>query len=320
MTASYLEIENVNILPANWDALSRNCLSFCRWLHRWHKQTGEVSPKTVYLAYKQGKHKSTVYRWLSQAEAAGVIRRESPGTKERVIVPLADPPKTPKQGGAPGLRRSKNATQNATQNATHLSYIDAIRRDATTMQCEPETKADSGGLGLPQSQSVTPVQSTEGFPPDASREKMQKELASLGVSFPVAVALVKTMPEEVSKQLDALPYRQVKDKAAALVASIKQSWPIPEAFKVALARKQKQAADAQNAALRAQLSKKRESTRSDAKSRFSGLPDAEQAELRDRAASALRSELPAAWKLMQNRPPEVLQAWITTRAIAFVGA
>lgn len=317
MTASYPEFplrENT----VDWSSLSRGCFSFCRWVNRWHKQTGEVSPTTVYLAYKQARHKRTLYRWLAEAEAAGAIQRESPGTKERVIIPLAEPPKTSHKQRKTSIPLNKNVTQNVTQNVTLPSCIDAVRRNATTVQCEPATKTDSGGLGLPQSQSATPAQSSTENPPDAFPERIEKGLAALGVSFPVAAALASEKPQESAEQLAALPYRQAKDKAAVLVASIKQAWPLPEAYKAAVARKQKEAAEAQNRALRAELAKKRETTRSGAKSQFSGLPDTLRAELLDQAAAALRAELPAAWNLMQKRSEEVRTTWIAARAMSML--
>jgi hypothetical protein len=149
-------------------------------------------------------------------------------------------------------------------------------------------------------------------------KELAESLASVGVSEPVAVKLSEELPEESLLQLAALSYRSPRDKAAVLVASIKQRWPMPAAFLTAADLKKKQAAKAQNDALRAELAKKRETTRSDTKARFSGLPEPLRAEYLDRAASLLRSELPDAYAFMQNRPPDVRTAWLTSRAISLM--
>ncbi len=432
MTASYPDsvqaVNNVTLrIDADWSSLSASCVSFCRWLYRWHRDTGDVSPSTAYFAYKQGKHKSTVYRWLSALEAAGAIRRDEAGTHDRKIVPLAVPP--------PAGKKHKNATHNATHNATRLSYIDADTQNATTMQCVESSIGDIGGLGLPQSQSagespdkntapateclessaenpLRPIQEKTGgalpleagetacasggvggpakqvleqenrevssgqvacdvrktrrkqgcldgskrsvknletpvpieclpqstAPPvrtgsGGSREKagsipadlpiaaraLASSLRDVGVAEPVAYELATKKPAETAEQLAALPYRSARDAAAVLVASVRQSWPIPAAFLAAMAREKKQQAEAQNRALRAELSKKRETSRQDVKTAFYGLPDAVRADLLARADADLRANKRIAWDFMQKRPPEVRASWVADRAISLMG-
>jgi hypothetical protein len=297
------------IAAVDWDSLSRSCTSFYRWLYRWYKQTGDVSPSTRYFARKQGKTTRTVYRWLSDLESAGAIIRQVEQGVERSIVPLVPPPSAEKchRSCHPKCHRSIPYDADTQETQQHQA------------RCVESSASKLSGLGGTQSQSATPVQSIAENPPRTLLEKrISEDLISAGVAVPVALHLVATEPERAAEQLAALPYRQAKDRAAVLVASIKQSWPIPEAFKAAVARKQKEAAEAQNRALRSELAKKRESTRLDTKSAFCGLPDASRDDLLARADAALRAELPQAWRLMQNRPAEVRTAWVTARAVALM--
>lgn len=276
----------------NWSALSSNCVSFYGWLYRWYQETGDVSPSTPYLARKQRRTQRTIYRWLTDLEAVGAIRREVSQGVERSIVPLLAPP--PKQ-----RRRSPvNSHPGARYRAEPTPIVSGVSDTKMSGQCQGSSCIDSLRINSTTQTGVV------------------ASLVAEGVLKHVAVQLVEQLGEDpVQEQLQALPHRKPKDRAAVLVSSIKQSWPLPETFKAAVARKQKEAAEAQNRAMKAELAKKRESARQETKAAFYGLPDAVRADLLDRAASALRVELPAAWRMMQNRPPEVLASWITARAV-----
>lgn len=121
------------------------------------------------------------------------------------------------------------------------------------------------------------------------------ELVAVGVSASTACALVAEYGEEVCKvQLASLPLRKAVDRSAVLVASIRQSWAIPEQVK-------ESAQKAQNALVRAIESSEREKHRASLLERFSGLPARAQEAIEQRARSLWHLEQPQAARIMAGK-------------------
>lgn len=278
----------------NWAALSASCVSFYGWLYRWHEETADVSPSTPYLARKQRRTERTIYRWLAELEAVGLIRREVLQGVERSIIPLLPPPPKRRRSpinshpaarfrAAPALVVSGAADTTMSGECQGVSYIDSLRRDTSTQ------------TGVVAS------------------------LVAEGVFPNVAAQLVAELGEEsVQKQLDALPHRKAKDRAAVLVASVKQSWPLPVAFTQAVERNRKAALEASQRAARAALESKRVEQRSQVSTVFQSLPEEARSVFLSEACEALRKEQPDAFRMMYGRAG--FDAWVTGRAVKLVAA
>lgn len=280
MTVSYPDAaQSVNLSPS--------AVSFYRWIARWHAQTGDVSPSTAYLARKQGKTERTVYRWLAQLRDAGMIAEEVVCGVSRAIVPLAPPP--------PRTRKSSCAREQVIRGRKH-----SVSNTTRLYETAPKMSEAMSGVhvtgrvrGLPVDAHTQETQQTQAAPVVAS-------LAQEGITETTAAQLVaEAGPEEARKQLEALPYRKAKDRAAVLVASIRGRWDVPRAFVEALERKQREAQDAQRRALAAALDQKRAEQRAQVETALSGLSEAAYAALEARARAALAGNV--AWRMAQGR-------------------
>ena len=268
--------------------VSASALSFYRWLCRWHAQTGEVYASTPYLARKQGRSERTVYRWLSELRGAGCIAVDVEEGVQRSITPLVPLPPRP-------LPRSRPASTGAARPALD-------QRRAASSAAPSLSGVVSGVLSgvvsgvLPKSDAQTQDASTQRHAPE-----VVASLAAEGVTPAVAVQLLSEVgPEEARKQLEALPHRKPRDRAAVLVKSIRERWDVPRAYVEALDRKRKEAQDAQNRSLRAALEAKRAEQRSRAETALSGLSEAAYAALEARAVADLAHSV--AWRMAQARP------------------
>jgi hypothetical protein len=127
-------------------------------------------------------------------------------------------------------------------------------------------------------------------------------LTSEGITAAAAARLVQEAGEtEVLKQVEALPFRKVRDRAAALVSSIRDRWEVPadcvkhrevQRRVVEKAEKQQQASV---------VASYRDKCRAELLSRFSALPVAQREALEARAVALYRQEQPAAARLMLGR-------------------
>jgi hypothetical protein len=201
--------------------------------------------------------------------------------------------------------------------------LDGSKRSVKNLETPVTNSRHPQGSTLARSESGAGNETTKeghtGNKPEKNARALILDLERIGVAPGVAAELVVSCPSETVQQLAALPFRSARDAAAVLVASVRQSWPIPAAFTAALNREKKQQAEAQNRALRAELSKKRETSRQDTKTAFYGLPDAVRADLLARADADLRANKRIAWDFMQKRPPEVRASWVADRAISLMG-
>ncbi len=127
-------------------------------------------------------------------------------------------------------------------------------------------------------------------------------LEHLGVTRVKAVELVQSYEYDViTKQIAALNYRKAKDRAAVLVASIKQNWSIPAAVSESIKQRVQDERKAHTSALSAALERERQSNRANTLAAFSGQSDAICSHWRERAAVVLRSEYSNVVGMMSNR-------------------
>jgi Helix-turn-helix domain len=185
-------------LSVNLRRLPSRVLSFCRWLHRWYRQTGDVHPSTKYLARKQGVTERTIYRWLRQLREAGYIVCDVLIGVERQIEP-ANP--LPKRARVSGVRQSScQGSYDSTQ----------YTQDTTPSSPDPQQQHE----------------------PDPKTAVVVQELQSHGVSRPVALQLAAVPgPEECRRQMEVLPLRKPEDPAAMLVKAIREAWSLPRGAK-----------------------------------------------------------------------------------------
>lgn len=312
MTTSYpgpvLVVNEPALITApDWSALPRSVVSFYRWLHRWHSETGDVSPSTGYLAMKQRRTERTVYRWLSRLECAGLVTREVVQGVERRIIPQVEPPPPPRKAPTnrhPGARyRASDVSKMSGGGQGDLSGVPlshARTQGATTLPTVP-----------PPGPRPAPEAPEEQVAPGGAESVAL--LVAEGVPVPVARVLVATHgPEVVQEQAEALPFRRPNDRAAVLVASVKGRWSLPAALVAAKERRAKEQRDRSERAARAALAEKRAEQRRNIQTAFSGLPAALQEQYRERARLALAAEQPAAYRLMQGRG--MFGSWVEQRA------
>jgi hypothetical protein len=166
--------------------------------------------------------------------------------------------------------------------------------------------------------------STSGVQPVGSSEQAEQpsavlnRLLGLGVSPVIAAQLVRTHGEVlVLAQIEALPHRNARNKAATLVASVLHRWQLPagcvEAQRRARDQEQKTAQKALQAAQKVEADRKRQI----ALERVNVLPEAEKAALEQQAREALKRELPAAARLMLGTRAGA--AWVQARMLADLG-
>lgn len=256
--------------------LTPGAASLLRWVCRWHSQTGDVHASTSYLARKQRKSERTVYRWLAELRQAGAVSCDVEQGIMRRIVPLID---------APTQRR-------------------AARSSAKPSPAAPPV---SGVVSHVVSGVVSGVLSsnTDALTQETSTGSSSGVVASLireGVTAAAAAQLVADQGEaEVREQLEALPHRKARDRAAVLVQSIRQRWAVPsalEAYRQAQRRQQEQQARSRAVAV---VAADRAQRQAEELRRLSGLSAGEREALEARALALWQQEQPAAARLMAGR-------------------
>jgi hypothetical protein len=149
--------------------------------------------------------------------------------------------------------------------------------------------------------------------PGALPEGVVDSLVKEGVSKRVAAELVQTFPDESVQQLRALEHRKPRDRAAVLVRSIKDQWPLPAAFVAAVESKRKAAQELAAKTARAALDRKRQEQREGASVAFLGLSAQERDTYVKRACEALLKEKPNAYRLMNGK--RGFDPWVQQRAM-----
>ena len=314
MTASYPATSQVVNCP------SPGALSFYRWLHRWHTQTGLVAPSTGYLAHKQGKTERTIYRWLSELRSCSYIATEVESGVARRIVPLVAP--------APGRRRVQaraavapssdfRCTGNRKQYETvepatpemsgvvsgvvsGVLPVDAHTQETTT--CKPVAAAPLLADGCNQVAAAPLPEVDCEEVAAAPLPELVQALCNAGVTASSAALLVRERGErECREQLAALSYRKANDPSAVLVAAIRDRWAMPGALVREREKQRREADRAARVQARAIVQKHQEQARAAVLDRLTALPGALYASLEARAVSMWHQEQPAAARIMQGR-------------------
>lgn len=271
-------------------------VSTYRWFYRWHSQTGLVDGSTPYLAKKQRVSERTIYRRLADLVARGCIQSDVTPGVERLIVPLVPPPPPPTKA-----RKSARST------APAASDLSGVVSGVVSGVLPIDTYA------VTQNATSAPATKGLGQGPSALVVGVVDSLVENGVSKRVASELVETFPDESVQQLQALEYRKPRDRAAVLVRSIRDQWPLPAAFVAAVQRKQKAAQYLAVKTARAALDRKRQEQREGASVAFLGLS----VDIRDtyikRACEALHKEQPNAYRLMNGK--RGFDPWVQQRAM-----
>jgi G:T/U-mismatch repair DNA glycosylase len=107
--------------------------------------------------------------------------------------------------------------------------------------------------------------------------------------------------EEAMKQVQALPFRSCRDRAAVLVKSIRERWDAPSECLKQQEQQQRAAVHAEKQRQSAIVASYRAKCRGELLSRLSGLPAAQKLALEARAVALYRHEQPAAARLMLGR-------------------
>jgi replication initiator protein A len=77
--------------------------------------------------------------------------------------------------------------------------------------------------------------------PPTPPDPLVQRLVEAGVSPPTAADLAAERPEQCGRQLDYLPHREARDRAAVLVKAIREGWAPPQAWTEAQAAAEKKA-------------------------------------------------------------------------------
>jgi DNA-binding PadR family transcriptional regulator len=285
-------------------ALPSRLASFHRWLCRWYSDTQDLHARTRYYARKQGVTERTIYRWLAHLRRGGWIASEQTPGVERRITPLREAPPKPRRFHTKRVSASgkmSGVCQASVSGVSSLIAFDAQEAPSA----EPANMAGAVGTRPEPADEVKAVQAS----PVVNR------LLALGVSPQIAPQLVRTHGEAVVlAQLDALPHRNARNRAATLVASVLHRWQLPagcvDAQRRVREQGQKTAYKALQAAHRAEVDRKRQI----ALERLSALPEAEKTALEQRAREALKRERPAAARLMLGTRGGA--AWVQARMLA----
>ncbi len=295
-------------------ALPSRLASFARWLHRWYSDTQDLHARTRYFARKQGVTERTIYRWLAHLRRGGWIASEQTVGVERRITPLREPPPKPrkfhtKRPSASG--KMSGVCQGSVSGVSSLIVSDALK-DAPSAQ--PANLAGAVST-RPQPADETHDKSCNAEQPSA----VVHRLLALGVSPLIAPQLVRAHGEAaVLAQVEALPHRKARNLAATLVASILNRWQLPtgcvEAQRRAREQGQKTAHKALQAALKAEVDRKRQN----AQERLQGLSEGEKTALEHQAREALTREKPAAARIMLGTRAGA--AWVQARMLADLDA
>ncbi len=289
-------------------ALPSRLASFHRWLCRWYSDTQDLHACTGYYARKQGVTERTIYRWLAHLRRGGWIASEQTPGVERRITPLREAPPKPRRFHTKRVSASGKMSGVCQGSVSGVSSL--IASDA--QEAPSAEPANMAGAVATRPEPADQVKAVQASP-------VVNRLLALGVSPQIAPQLVRTHGEAVVlAQLDALPHRNARNRAATLVASVLNRWQLPagcvDAQRRVREQGQKTAYKALQAAHRAEVDRKRQI----AQERLSALPEAEKTALEQRAREALKRERPAAARLMLGTRGGA--AWVQARMLADLGA
>lgn len=257
--------------------LSAPLRSFYRWLKRWFDQTGDVSPSTRYLAFKQKVTERCIYKRLKTLSELGFVRLEVTPGVERKIIPLVDLVQKPKQA----LKPPKPQAPAPPKSAPVQGYVQGPSSGVTPYRLSTQETQDA--------KTTTATKQPEAVPD----LPVVVELVKNGIGKSVAQKLAQEASEEtIRQQIEALPYRRFQDKAAFLVSAIRNAFTLPAALQEEKEQKFKALKQREQAALAQALKTKREEDQQKLLEGFQRLPEAKQAELKQKAEEQAYKALP----------------------------
>lgn len=257
--------------------LSAPLRSFYRWLKRWFDQTGDVSPSTRYLAFKQNVTERCIYKRLKALSELGFVRLEvTPGIERRIIPlvdlrPMAKKVSLPSQPPAPAPQKPapvQGVVQGSSSGVIPYKLSTQETQDAIT------TTATNRPEAVPDLTVVV-------------------ELVKNGIGKSVAQKLAQEASEEtIRQQIEALPYRRFQDKAAFLVSAIRNAFTLPAALQEEKEQRAKAQKQREQAAMAQALKQKSEQDQRKLLEGFQRLPQAKQVELQRQAEEQAYKALP----------------------------
>lgn len=301
--------ERSELMPA----VSAPAARFFRWLANWHDQTGDVWASTPYLSDKSARSETTVYRWLRELRQTGYIACDVVQGVERRIIPLTD-------GGMAQLARDARRGPQRLNARKHSPPKLSYKRTQTQ---QPNSKKVTGVMtgvmtGVLPVASRLEEKTTTRNPAEKHDKQNNKQpedclsgsaiaaLISTGVVRQTAAQLVEQVgPDAVLEQVSALPHRRAENKAAVVIASIKNGWSIPHAVKNAhnaLKQAEKRQAD-KVAQQRAEtlLRAKEAAKLADLEQRLAGMTAHERSELQKQAVGLWKQEKPGSFAVMAEK-------------------
>jgi hypothetical protein len=149
---------------------------------------------------------------------------------------------------------------------------------------------------------VLPVRNAHTQETQHTQSDVVASLASHGITVAAARRLVQEAgEEEVLKQLEALPFRNCRDRAAVLAQSIRDRWEVPAAYLKHKQQQRRVVEKQQKQQQAAVLASYREKCREQLLNRFSVLPMGQKQALEAQAVALYRQEQPVAARLMLGR-------------------
>lgn len=286
-----------------FQGLSCVLLSTYRWFYRWWRQTGDVHASTPYLAKKQGISERTVYRRLAALRRAGLLETDvTPGVERRLRPVVPPPPKHRLRAASPGRKSTNFVSIVSGVNVRGMSGVTPYRdSDALTLE-DTTNRQRTGTLPADLKNKGEHVEAESTGAAVAADSEMVKAMAALGVLLSTARKLVQVHGEDsVRSQLQALPHRSARDRAAVLVKSIRESWAVPAAVVEKHEKQHKDAQRRQEKAFRQALEAKQQQERQKLREAFQELPEARKAAYLAEAQQQAAKDSPGAFSVLSGR-------------------
>ena len=306
-----------------FQGLSCVLLSTYRWVYRWWRQTGDVHASTPYLAKKQGISERTVYRRLAALRRAGVLEADVTPGVERRLRPVLPPPA--KHRLRAGSAERKSTTPDSRVSGVNVRGMSGVTpyRDPNALTLEDTTRQQSTGALPPSTQKQdNRVEVQDKGAAIAADSELVQAVTQVGVLVSTARKLVQAHGEEaVRSQLQALPHRAARDRAAVLVKSIREAWSIPATVVQNQDKQRKDSKDSQKRqekALRIALEHKQKQERQKLREAFQGLPEARQAAYLAEAQQQAAKDSPGAFSVLSGRYG--FGPWIMDKALRLFAA
>lgn len=249
---------------------------FYKFVVKLSKQEGYCWARNSYFAKQIGVNVSTIRRWVATLrEMSWVETREVSGV-ERHIIPLVPVPtkrQKPQVDDRPAAENARGFARGLRGVPPSVPLIKESRISNNTPEAVPAPQAE-----VSEQAAVVVVQ-----------------VCKLGVSQIAAERLVADEGiEVVADQLEKLPHRTARDKAAVLFASVKGKWGLPAGLLKAHDEARKKEAQHAYAQLRQDEHERLNQQKESSQKSFDGLPDAIREEIESEAKAIILKNHPRA--------------------------